>query len=112
VGSDIAVAFEIDVDDSSTFGSPIWATGMDDFTDNGFMDVTEGDRCNDITYNYDAGAGILTPYVRYYWRIRFWDHKGNCGAWSVTQSFIYDPSTAYAYLITFDNTELDHLNVR
>jgi hypothetical protein len=106
------VAFEIDVDDDSAFGSTIWATGEDDFTANGFSDVAEGGRCDNITYNYDAGAGIITLYTRYYWRIRFWDHKGNRGAWSATQTFIYDPSTASKYLITFDHANIDDLDVK
>jgi hypothetical protein len=112
VGTDTATAFEIELDDNADFSSPLWDTGKDDFTDNGMSDAAEGTRCYGVTYNYDLSGGALNIYGRYYWRIRFWDQKNNRGQWCPTQEFIYDPTTASRYLITFDHTTLDDLDVR
>ncbi|MFC1809390.1 hypothetical protein ACFL3D_04635, partial [Candidatus Omnitrophota bacterium] len=108
---DTGVAFEIEVDDNSDFLSTVWDTGQDDFTDNAFNDIGDGVRSDDIPYNYDATGVALTIGTRYYWRIRFWDSFGAVSSWSATQIFIYDPQTSLGYLITFDDTTVDDIDV-
>jgi len=67
-------SYDLDVDDSSGFGSPIWSI------DN----QTSGISGNRITRTYAGGS--LSRGVTYYWRARTADAEGD-GAWMATKSF-------------------------
>lgn len=76
---DIAQNYEIEVNTASDFsGASMWDTGKTSMTD-----VTEGNRCPNVTY---AGT-TLVEGTTYYWRIRFWDDDDAQGAWSATANF-------------------------
>ena len=93
--TDIANKYQIQVDDDSGFGSPIWDSGA---SGTSMTDCNQGDRCADISYAGSALAGTTT----YYWRIKYLDQIGNEGAWSTsisTFSVNYAP-TAPTSLLT------------
>lgn len=70
---------QIQVNASSDFsGTEMWNSGKIEISD-----VSDNERCEDITY---AGS-TLTPGVTYYWRIKFWDDKGLEGAWSTEPAY-------------------------
>ncbi|GAH47159.1 unnamed protein product [marine sediment metagenome] len=46
--------------------------------------VTEGNRCNDITYN---GTALSLDGSTYYWKIKFWDDDNTEGEWSDSAQF-------------------------
>lgn len=71
-GGDTATHVQVQVDDNSDFSSPYWDSGQ---TSLGYA-LTDGNRCQDVTY---AGPD-LAWHVPYYWRIRFWDEDG-IGNW-------------------------------
>jgi len=76
---DIATHAQIQVDDDSSFASPIWDSGWLDISD-----VTEGSRCADISY---AGPALSLNAQKYYWRIRFKDDDGAEGSWSTEEAY-------------------------
>ena len=68
----------IQVATDSGFNNLKWNSGWIDIAD-----VTEGNRCQDISY----GGSALSWCTTYYWRIRFKDQAGATGAWSSTANF-------------------------
>ena len=71
-GGDTATYVQVQVDDDDDFSSTYWDSGQ---TLLGYS-LTDGNRCQDVTY---AGPD-LAWHVPYYWRIRFWDEDG-IGNW-------------------------------
>ncbi|MCJ7829609.1 hypothetical protein MUP50_00780, partial [Patescibacteria group bacterium] len=77
--NDIADAYQIQVDDDSDFGSPLWDSGAEIPMDN----CNQGARCQDISY---AGSA-LTHGTQYYWRIKYWDVGDLEGVWSTGSNY-------------------------
>ncbi len=75
---DTANAYQIQVDDDSGFGSPIWDSGQQSMSN-----CTQGNRCQDISY----GGSALTRGTTYYWRIKYWDDEPAEGAWSTEEAY-------------------------
>ena len=85
--SDIANKYEIQVDDDSGFGSPLWDTGASGTT---LSNMQPRHSLSNITY----GGSALSGGTTYYWRIKYWDDDGAEGAWSTgtnTFSVNYTP---------------------
>ena len=77
--SDIADFYQIQVDDDSGFGSPIW-----DSTKTALSPTcNQGNRCTDISYSGSA----LSQGVTYYWQIKYWDDGGLAGDWSTGSNY-------------------------
>ncbi len=78
--SDTAEYYEIEVGDDTNWadGAEMWDSGKTSQTS-----CNENSRCADIIY---AGS-VLTDGTTYYWRIRFWDQKGDASSWSSDQTF-------------------------
>ncbi len=78
---DIANKYRVEVNTQSDFGGTVmWNSGS---SGTSMSDITEGNRCPDITY---AGT-VLANSTTYYWRITFWDDGGTEGTASATQNF-------------------------
>jgi len=93
--SDIADKYQIQVDDDSGFGSPIWDSGS---LGSVMGNCNQGDRCTDISY---AGS-VLAGGTTYYWRIKYWDDGGIEGVWSTENAYFSTSTapTAPTYLLT------------
>ncbi|MCP4408275.1 MAG: hypothetical protein GY807_11045 [Gammaproteobacteria bacterium] len=70
---DLAIYYEIEVDDDSGFGSTIWDSGK-----TALATTTAGNRTGSISY---AGSALASS-TTYYWRIKLWDDDDAEGAWS------------------------------
>jgi len=97
--SDIANKYQIQVDDDSGFGSPLWDSGA---SGTSMVNCSQGARCADISY---AGSA-LAEGTQYYWRIKYWDDGGLEGAWSIESAyFMIDIApTEPTSLLTEDQT--------
>jgi len=77
---DTATHAYIQVNTTSDFtGTMMWDSGWIDIPN-----VTEGNRCEDITY---AGTSLSLNGKKYYWRIKFKDDDGAEGEWSAVAEF-------------------------
>lgn len=91
--SDTGTYYEIEVNTASDFsGTVMWDSNQTAITP-----ITNGARSSDISY---AGTTLTTNGTTYYWRIRFWDNKGDVSSWSATNSFTmsgtpFPPSQLY-----------------
>jgi len=99
---DTANAYQIQIDDDSEFGSPIWDSGKTALSPT----CNQGNRCTDISY----GGSALTHGTQYYWQIKFWDVGDLEGAWSSEEAYFIinnTPSTPTSLLTEEDTNPVD-----
>ncbi len=78
--SDTGTFYEIEVNTASDFsGTVMWNSNQ-----TAISPITNGARSSDISY---AGTTLSLNGITYYWRIRFWDDKGEVSSWSAINSF-------------------------
>ncbi|MDO8335619.1 MAG: hypothetical protein Q7T74_02435, partial [Candidatus Saccharibacteria bacterium] len=78
-GGDIANDYRIQMDNDSSFTSPIWDSGKSPM-----LSTVAGYRTKEISY---SGSNLATS-TTYYWRIKFWDSEDVEGLWS-TETAIF-----------------------
>jgi hypothetical protein len=78
--------YQILVNTASDFtGTEMWDSGKIAMSNQ----PTNGNRCDDITYD---GTALSTDGSKYYWKIKFWDNRGHESTWSATANFVMDGS--------------------
>ena len=93
-GGTAATHIEIEVDNDSDFGSPIWDTGKYPLPEGALVD---GARNQGIQYGSYPTAPATERHVRYYWRLRY--YSGDLvSAWAHPFFIFNNPPEAPTYL--------------
>jgi len=92
---DTTNAYQIQVDDDSGFGSPIWDSGQQPISS-----CVQGNRCEKIVYS----GSTLNRGITYYWRIKYWDDSGKEGSWSTESAY-------FSISIIINNIMVDDLQL-
>lgn len=72
--------YQVQVNKQSNFaGAMMWDSGKTSMSD-----VSDGQRCDNISYD---GQALSLNKIKYYWRIKFWDSEGDASPWSSAANF-------------------------